>query len=145
MVRFGRPTPIFRVGDVKASIRYYTEVLGFTLNWCDEDGNSFASVSRGECNLFLSSGDQGHAGAWIWLAVGDADAAHAELVAKGAKIHHPPANYPWGSREVHVADPDGNVLRLGSENKPGEPFGDWRDMNGVLWKRLQEGGWKRSD
>ena len=56
---------------------------------------------------------------------------------------HPPANYPWGSRELHVEDPDGNVLRLGSENKPNEPFGDWLDMRGIHWRRKPEGGWAR--
>jgi hypothetical protein len=44
---------------------------------------------------------------------------------------------------MHVQDPDGNVLRLGSENKPGEPFGDWLDMHGILWRRKPEGGWTR--
>jgi hypothetical protein len=50
-------------------------------------------------------------------------------------MRQPPANYPWGSRELHVEDPDGNVLRMGSENKPGEPFGDWVDMRGIRWRR----------
>jgi hypothetical protein len=26
-------------------------VLGFKMNWRDDDGNSFASVSRGDCHL----------------------------------------------------------------------------------------------
>jgi hypothetical protein len=43
----------------------------------------------------------------------------------------PMAGYAWGSRELNVEDPDGNVLRLGSENKPAEPFGDWLDMRGI--------------
>jgi hypothetical protein len=58
-------------------------------------------------------------------------------------VRHPPTNYPWGSRELHVGDLDGNVLRLGSENKPGEPLGDWLDMRGILWRRRPEGGWTR--
>jgi hypothetical protein len=75
----------------------------------------------------------------------DADALHEELLASGAKVRHPPTNYPRGSRELHVEDIDGNVLRLGSENKPGEPYGDWLDMRGVLWRRLPDGGWTRAD
>jgi hypothetical protein len=65
-----------------------------------------------------------------------------ELLANGARVRHPPTNYPWGSRELQVEDPDGNVLRLGSGNKPGEPMGDWLDMHGVLWRRRPE-GWTR--
>jgi uncharacterized glyoxalase superfamily protein PhnB len=143
-VQFGGVTPILRVADIEASIGYYTRVLGFRLNWRDEEGNSFASVTRGGCNLFLSVGDQGHPGSWIWIGTSDADALYEELLAKDAKVRHPPTNYPWGSRELHVEDLDGNVLRLGSENKPGEPFGHWLDMRGVLWERLPEGGWRRA-
>jgi len=145
VVELGRVTPIFRVSDLTASLDYYTRVLGFTLNWRDDDGNAFASVTRGRCDLFLSVGDQGHPGSWVWIAASDADAVHEELRARGAKVRHPPANYPWGSREVHVEDLDGNVLRLGSENKPGEPFGEWLDMQGVRWTRLEGGGWARAE
>jgi len=145
MVELGKVTPILRVADLDASVDYYTRVLGFTLNWRDDDGNSFASVTRGHCNLFLSVGDQGHPGSWVWIAASDADALCEELIANGAKVRHPPANYPWGSRELHVEDPDGNVLRLGSDNRPGEPFGDWLDMRGIRWKRLPGGGWTRAE
>ena len=144
-VEFGGVTPILRVTNIEASLDYYTRVLGFTLDWRDEDGSSFASVSRGRSHIFLSVGDQGHPGSWIWIGISDADALHEELLAKGATVRHPPTNYPWGSRELHVEDVDGNVVRLGSENKPGEPFGDWLDMRGVRWKRMPEGGWSRTE
>ncbi len=140
---FRRVTPILRVSDLDRSLEYYVRVLGFTMNWRDDDGNSFASVSRGDCHLFLSIGDQGHLGSWVWIGVSDADVLHDELIASGARVRHPPANFPWGSREMQVEDPDGNVLRLGSENKPGEPFGDWLDMRGVRWRREAEGVWTR--
>ena len=140
-VAFNRVTPVLRVTDLAASIDSYVRVLGFTMDWRDDDGNSFASVSRGDCHLFLASGDQGHPGSWVWIGVSDVDALHEELLAKGAKVRHPPTNYPWGSRELHVEDPDGNVLRFGSENKSGEPMGDWLDMRGILWRRGPEGGW----
>jgi len=144
-VAFHRVTPILRVNDLEASLNYYGHVLGFKVNWRDDDGNSFASVSRGDCHLFLSVGDQGHPGSWIWIGVSNVDGLYKEFLAKGARVRHPPANYPWGSRELHVEDPDGNVLRLGSENKPGEPFGDWLDMRGIRWRRRPEGGWERVD
>jgi uncharacterized glyoxalase superfamily protein PhnB len=144
-VEIGTVTPILRVSDMQASIGYYAHVLGFTLNWCDEDGNAFASLTRGRCNLFLSVGDQGHPGSWVWVGTSDTDVLHEELLAKGARVRHPPTNYPWGSRELHVEDLDGNVFRFGSGNKPGEPFGDWLDMHGLRWKRLPNGGWNRAE
>jgi uncharacterized glyoxalase superfamily protein PhnB len=144
-IAFHRSTPILRVADLEASLNYYIGVLGFQMNWRDDDGDSFASVSRDHCQLFLSVGDQGNPGSWMWIGVSDADALHEELLAKGARVRHPPTNYPWGSRELHIEDPDGNVLRLGSENKPGQPLGDWLDMRGILWRRRPEGGWMLAD
>jgi hypothetical protein len=49
---------------------------------------------------------------------------HEELVAKGANIQQGPRNYPW-ALEIHVKDPSGNVLRIGSEplaDRPFDPF-----------------------
>lgn len=140
---FRHATPILRVSDLDASLAWYTGILGFTLDWRDDDGNSFASVTRDRCNLFLASGDQGHPGSWMWIGVSDVDVLHQELLAKGARVRQAPVNFPWGSREMQLEDPDGNVLRLGSENKPGEPFGDWLDGQGVRWRREPEGGWTR--
>src|SRR5258706_16062882 len=140
-VAFRHVTPVLRVNDLAASLDYYVRVLGLQMDWRDDDGNSFASVSRDDCHLFLAVGDQGHTGSWVWVGVSDVDALHQELLARGARVRQPPANYPWGSRELHVEDLDGNVLRLGSENKPGEPLGDWLDMRGIRWRRKADGGW----
>ena len=43
---------------------------------------------------------------------------------------------------MQVEDIDGNVLRIGSEAKSNEPFGEWLDMLGQRWLPLPEGGWK---
>ena len=44
----------------------------------------------------------------------DVDALHKELSRRGARIRMPPKDMPWGIRELHVADPDGNVIRFGT-------------------------------
>jgi catechol 2,3-dioxygenase-like lactoylglutathione lyase family enzyme len=134
-VDFGGVTPIFRVHDLRASLDYYVRVLGFKIDW---EAGGFVSVSRGKCGIFLCEGDQGNPPAWAWVAVSDAAALHEELRAKGAKIRHPPTNYEWAF-EMQVEDLDGNVLRLGSDEKEGEPIGEWLDMNGVRWIRTADG------
>ena len=126
----GGAIPVFRVKSVRDAVDHYLSVLGFQLDW-DYDG-VFASVSRNKCNIFLCEGDQGHPGAWVWIGVNDAGALDAEYRAKGAKIRHPPTNYPW-AYELQVEDLDGNVLRLGSDPLAGQPFGEWLDMHGHLW------------
>jgi catechol 2,3-dioxygenase-like lactoylglutathione lyase family enzyme len=88
-------TPILRVRDLAASISYYVQKLGFRVNWGfpDEGTSFFASISRGKCSLFLSQGDQGHPGSWVWIGAEDVEALHEEFKASGAKIRNPPTNY----------------------------------------------------
>ena len=135
---FENVNPIFSVTDLEASLKYYIEVLGFEINW---HVPGFAKVSRGRCGIMLCEGEQGHPGTWVWIDVGDADLIYQEYVAKGAKIRHPPNNYPW-AYEVQVYDIDQNVLRLGSDQKRDRPLGTWLDMDGVEWTQA-DGKWVR--
>jgi predicted enzyme related to lactoylglutathione lyase len=137
---FHPAAPILRVSDLGVSLDYYGRVLGFALDWRDDTG--IASVSRGQCSLMLCQGDQGQSGAWVWIGVADADVLHHELLARGAIVRHPPTDYPW-ARELQVADPDGNVLRLGSDPRVGMPAGEWLDMHGVRWAQDTFGTWQR--
>ena len=139
-VQFEGGNPIFRVRSVSASIDYYVRVLGFKLDW--ENPRIMASVSRGRFGLFLCEGDQGNPGTWVWIGVSSAEALFEEYRTKGAKIRHPPTNYAWAF-EMQVEDPDGNVLRLGSEPKPDQPFGEWLDMRGDSWVMSPDGVWTR--
>lgn len=133
-------TPILRVADFDASVAYYVNALGFRLDWSD---GRFGSVSRGRASLMLCEGSQGSPGTWMWFAVSDADALFDELRQNGARIRHPPQNFPWGSRELHVFDPDDHVLRFGSEAPEGAPLGEWLDEDGTRWKATPDGGWTK--
>ncbi len=147
VVGFEGVTPILRVENLKASVEYYVSKLGFKKDW--EGPGPFTSVSRGRCHIFLSEGDQGHTGSWVWIGVEDAEALFNEYRASGAKVRHAPTNYPW-AYEMQVEDLDGNVLRLGSDSKSDQPAGEWLDMNGNRWVstpsgesvRVEDGGAK---
>lgn len=139
-VELGRATPILRVARLDVSLAYYEDVLGFGLSFRD---GGFACVCRGEASLMLSEGAQGQPGTWLYLGVSDADALQDELRSRGATIRHPPTNYPWGARELHVTDPDGHVLRFGADARPGEPLGEWLDEEGVRWSPQPDGSWRR--
>jgi catechol 2,3-dioxygenase-like lactoylglutathione lyase family enzyme len=138
-VGFEGVCPILRVRSVEASVEYYVQRLGFKIDW---QTPGFVSVSRGRSHIFLSEGDQGNPGTWVWIGVEDADALFEEYRANGARVRHAPTNYRW-AYEMQVEDLDGNVLRLGSEPKDNEPIGEWLDMQGRRWK-LVEGEWKRA-
>jgi uncharacterized glyoxalase superfamily protein PhnB len=136
-VTFEGVTPILRVRNLSASIEYYVQQLGFKIDWQQA---IFASVSRGRCHIFLSQGDQGYPGAWVWIGVEDADALLNEYKTKGARIRHPPTNYAW-AYEMQVEDLDGNILRLGSDPKSDQPIGEWLDMDGDRWALASHGEW----
>jgi hypothetical protein len=53
-------------------------------------------------------------------------ALYHEYVDAGAHIKQPPRNYPW-ALEIHVEDPDGHILRFGSEPLRNRPFDTWLD------------------
>lgn len=116
---FERANPILRVADMRASVSYYVEKLGFAnADWGNE---FFTSVNRDGAGIYLCQGGQGHAGTWAWIGVEDVAKLYEEYTASGAKILRPPRNYPWAF-EMHVEDPDGHVLRFGSEPKCDQPF-----------------------
>jgi predicted enzyme related to lactoylglutathione lyase len=104
--------PILRVEDMKRALEFYVGVLGFTrAAWSTEE---FADVSSGKRGIYLCRGDQGRGAAWIWIGCEDARALHDELKARGVKIVLPPTNFDW-ALEFRAEDPDGNVLRFGSD------------------------------
>ena len=96
------------------SVQYYVEVLGFTN--ADWGGDDFTCVTRDNAGIYLAEGDQGQPGTWAWIGVGDVAALYEEYKATGATILHPPENYSWAC-EMKVEDPDGHVLRFGSDPK----------------------------
>jgi predicted enzyme related to lactoylglutathione lyase len=111
-VHFECCNPVLRVEDMAASLRFYVDVLGFAAaEWTTDE---FGYISRDGAGVYLSRGDQGRGGAWIWVGVDDVRTLYKQYKARGAKIIMAPTNFPW-ALEMQVEDPDGNVLRIGSE------------------------------
>lgn len=113
-VFFENSQPILRVENMEASLHFYVDLLGFkNASWGTSD---FTGVNRDRAGIYLCRQDQGAGKAWIWIGVEDVEPLHEEYKARGVKIRMPPKNFPW-ALEMHVEDPDGNVLRFGSEPK----------------------------
>jgi predicted enzyme related to lactoylglutathione lyase len=113
---FENSAPILRVEDIASALAFYVDKLGFqNAAWGSED---FTSVNRDRAGIYLCRQDQGRGGAWVWIGVEDAARLHDELVARGVAIRMPLTTFSW-ALEFHVEDPDGNVLRFGSEPRDG--------------------------
>jgi uncharacterized glyoxalase superfamily protein PhnB len=115
-VYFDNSAPILRVEGMTTALAFYVDKLGFqNASWGSEN---FTSVNRDRAGIYLCRGGQGRGVAWVWVGVEDATKLHDELVSRGVAIRMPLTNFNW-ALEFHVEDPDGNVLRFGSEPLPG--------------------------
>jgi len=108
-------SPIFAVRDVKASIAFYRDVLGFSSEWVWGDPVGFGGIHFGQIHVMFNhqpeiaqriEGHEHH----FWSD--ELEALHAQHVARAAPIISPIENKPWGLREYTVRDLDGYHLRF---------------------------------
>lgn len=115
-------TPILSVSDMSQSLAFYIDILGFEkADWGDDN---FTSINRDKTGLYLCKGGQGVSGTWVWVGFdGDIFSLHQKLKSKGVTIKLPPTNFSW-AYEMQVEDPDGHILRFGTDPNSKEPFAD---------------------
>jgi len=113
---FGAPTPILRSFDETRAKAFYLDFLGFELVFehrFEPELPLYMGVRRGDCELHISEhyGDA-TPGSALRIPVDDVVAYAAALRAKQFDNARPgePAEMPWGSREISIADPAGNRL-----------------------------------
>jgi hypothetical protein len=104
------------------SLAFYVNVLGFiNAEWGNDN---FTRINRDNKGIYLSKGGQGTFGTWVWLGFdGDIFSLHQKLKSGGVKIKLPPTNFSW-AYEMQVEDPDGHILRFGTDPNNKEPFVD---------------------
>ena len=114
---FGRVTPILRIFDIAKADEFYVGFLGFSIDWdhrFDEAAPLYRQVSRAGLVLHLSEhhGD-GSPGARLRVSMRGLEAFHKQISAKGYRYARPALEAtPWGTLEMAVADPFGNLIRF---------------------------------
>jgi catechol 2,3-dioxygenase-like lactoylglutathione lyase family enzyme len=94
--------------NVPAAVAYYRDVLGFRINFQQDD---LGVMDRDSITVLLISRTEQHRGIGSFgVYVEDADALYEELAAKGAEVEGPPVSYPWGLRSFRVLDLEGNRI-----------------------------------
>ena len=121
------------VEDMGRMIRFYRDVLGFAIKededtsnvYLIKDGTLFLLYGRKDFEQMTSRkyeylrGVNGHFEIALYVDTFDeVDAEFARVVAMGAEPVMPPETEPWGQRTCYIADPEGNLIEIGSFNRP---------------------------
>ena len=107
---------IVGIRSLDSAVAFYRDVMGFELLFCEPEFH-FASFKVGDMRFSLAEGAEethgvGDRNTGIGFAVGDLDAACAELAGKGVKFTMSPGKMPWGGYMAMFVDPDGNEFYL---------------------------------
>ncbi|HAG14649.1 MAG TPA: glyoxalase [Ruminococcus sp.] len=123
------------VNDMGAMIRFYRDVLGFEIKEAEDtsnvylvkDGVLFLLYGRKDFEHMTSrkyayiKGLNGHSEIALYVDTFDeVDAAFRDVVSKGAVPVLEPITESWGQRTCYIADPEGNLIEIGSFNRPFE-------------------------
>ena len=117
------------VDDMAVMVRFYRDVLGFEIKepedtsnvFLEKDGTLFLLYRKTDFKKMTNRkfsycyGINGHyeiaLGVENYAAV---DEAYARITGMGAEGVMEPTTEPWGQRTCYIADPEGNLIEIGS-------------------------------
>ena len=118
------------VNDMIKMIRFYNDVLGFEIKedentenvYLIKDGTLFLLYGRKDFEKMVNRKftylkENGHFE--IALSVenyAEVDRVYEDLLSKGVRGVMVPTTEPWGQRTSYIADPEGNLIEIGSFN-----------------------------
>lgn len=121
------------VHDMAGMIRFYRDVLGFEIKEAEDarnvylvkDGTLFLLYGRKDFEKMTNhqfhyiNGLNGHFEIALYVdTFEEVDASFKNAVEHGATPVLEPTAEPWGQRTCYIADPEGNLIEIGSWNKP---------------------------
>lgn len=123
------------VEDMASMIRFYRDVLGFEIKESEDtsnvylvkDGTLFLLYGRKDFEKMTNrkyeyvKGLNGHFELALYVdSFDEVDEVYDRVIKKGATSVLAPTTEPWGQRTCYIADPEGNLIEIGSWDKPYE-------------------------
>ena len=125
------------VNDMATMVRFYRDVLDFEIKE-DENAVNVYRIKNGTLFMLYErknfekmtnrkyeylKGLNGHFEIALYVdTFEEVDSEYAKAVEKGAQSVLEPTTEPWGQRTCYIADPEGNLIEIGSFNKPFRTF-----------------------
>lgn len=117
--------PQFFTTDMRATLEYYRDKLGFDCVGTWQDPPVYAIVARDEHRIHFRCADPPAPNPDkyddelldAYLFVDDADALYAEYAARGVEFTRDLGNTRWHSREFVLRDCDGRLLAVGASSE----------------------------
>lgn len=121
------------VEDMPTMVRFYRDVLGFEITegenavnvYLIKNGTLFMLYERKNFEALSArkyeylKGFNGHFEIALYVdTFAEVDAEFARVTAAGARPVLEPTTEPWGQRTCYIADPEGNLIEIGSFNRP---------------------------
>ena len=119
------------VNDMATMVRFYRDVLGFEIKegenavnvYLIKNGTLFMLYERKNFEKMTNrkyeylKGLNGHFEIALYVdTFEEVDAEYSKAIGKGAQSVLEPTTEPWGQRTCYIADPEGNLIEIGSFN-----------------------------
>ena len=115
--KFTSLVPIFSVGDLSKSIEFYTETLGFQLDFVYGEPQFYAGLFKDSIELHLVSKNlrQPAGSGNLSILTDEVDDLHQKLIEAKVQIIVPPDDRDYGLRDFSCKDLDGNIIVFGTD------------------------------